>query len=270
MNVKKWVLGVTLVCSMGLILAGCSNSGSTGTSAKAKTLEVITYANWNPFEYKDKGEVVGFDIDLIKAIAKDAGMEVKITDSGWDPMFAKIKGKTADAAISGITITDSRKQTYDFSNPYFASSQSIVVKEGSDIKNANDLKNNKTIAVQNGSTGQEAVEKLIGKNNEHIKLISSGLTYMELMRGSTDAVVGDDTSNKAFLKENPNSGLVIVTDKTNFAPEYFGIMFPQGSELKTVFDKSLKNIIDNGTYAEIYKKWFKVDPDMAEIKAVQK
>lgn len=201
-------------------------------------------------------------------MAADAGYDCNVQDVGWDPMFVQIKDKSADAAIAGITITDDRKQSYDFSNPYFVSRQSIVIKDNSAIQNANDLVG-KVIAVQSGSTGQDAVEKLIGKNDEHIKKIKGGLTYIELLHGTAEAVVGDDTANKIFIQENPNEKLKIIEDKQNFSPEYFGIMFPKGNELAAKMNESLKHIIDNGKYAELYQKWFKDEPNLDELKALQ-
>lgn len=255
------------VVFMAMVLTGCGSTTADKKTEK-KSIKVVTYAKWNPFEYVDNGKIVGFDIDLIQALAEDAGMSCEIEDAGWDPMFVQIKDKSADAAIAGITINDKRKQTYDFSNPYFVSRQSIVVKNDSTIQSAQELMG-KIVAVQSGSTGQEAVEKLMGTNDEHIKKIKGGLTYMELLHGTAEAVVGDDTANKIFVQENPKEPLKILEDKTNFAPEYFGIMYPQGSELKSKFDVSLKHLIDNGKYAEIYKKWFKSEPDMTELKKIQ-
>ncbi|AJA47286.1 histidine-binding protein [Clostridium pasteurianum DSM 525 = ATCC 6013] len=268
MKRKLSLFSILLVIILLLSSCGKSSASESNTSEKKK-LTILTYANWNPFEYLDKGQLVGFDIDLIKALADEAGYKYDIKNSGWDAMFNQIKGNKADLGISGVTITDARKQTYDFSVPYFISRQSIVVKNTSTVKSGADLKD-KTIAVQNGSTGQEAVEKLIGKDNPNIKKLKSGLSYMELMHGDADAVVGDDTSNKEFLKNNSNQDLKIIQDKDSFAPEYFGIIYPKGSKIKADFDKALDKLYSNGTYTKIYQKWFKVDPDINELKAQEK
>ncbi|MDQ0204814.1 basic amino acid ABC transporter substrate-binding protein [Pectinatus haikarae] len=264
---KKFIIAGIILSLFGLLMTGCGSSA--GQADSKKNIKVVTYAKWNPFEYVDNGKVVGFDIDLINALAADAGYDCTVQDVGWDPMFVQIKDKSADAAIAGITITDDRRQTYDFSNPYFISRQSIVVKDGSNIQSARDL-TDKVVAVQSGSTGQEAVEKLMGKNDEHIKKIKGGLTYIELLHGTAKAVVGDDTANKIFIQENPDEQLKIIEDKENFSPEYFGIMFPKGSDLTVKMNESLQHIINNGKYAEIYQKWFKTAPNLDELKAQQK
>lgn len=271
---KKKLLLLLSVFLIGILLVGCGSSASNGevdvvTSNSKGKLKVLTYANWNPFEYLDKGELVGFDIDLIKALAEEAGYECEIKNSGWDEMFTEITNNTADLGISGITITDSRKETYDFSNPYFVSRQSMIVKSDSDIKSGADLVNGKVIGVQNGSTGQEAAEKLLGDKNENIKQYKSGLQYMELINNNIDAAIGDDTSNKEFVKNNSDKDLVIIQDEETFEPEYFGLMFSKDSALKTEFDEALIKLYDNGTYTEIYKKWFNVEPDIDELKSAE-
>lgn len=264
---KKIITCIALMVGLMLLITGCgSNTAAPGTASEKKKLKIVTYANWNPFEYLENGKLVGFDVDLIAALAKEAGYEYEITNAGWDAMFEQLRSKTADVGISGITITDSRKQTFDFSIPYFISKQSIVVKGDSPIRSGEDLKG-KAVGVQSGSTGQEAMEKLLGKNNENIKKFKNGLHYMELSNGSIDAAVGDDTNNQTFVSQNAAKGFKLIYDEKTFEPEYFGLMFPKDSKVKADFDQALKKLYDNGTYAALYKKWFKVEPNMDEVKA---
>ncbi|MCM3569760.1 basic amino acid ABC transporter substrate-binding protein [Neobacillus mesonae] len=274
MKKSKLVLTV-LITAFFLLLSACGTSKTSGTSgedsgkSEKKTLRVVTDAAYAPFEYQDKGEVVGFDIDFIKAAAKQAGYEVKIEHVGWDPVFVEIKGKTADLAVSSITINDERKQTYDFSVPYFMSTNKIMVPQGSPIKNAQDLKD-KVVAVQNGTTGQEAAEKLLGEENKNLKKFKdNNLAIMELKGHGADAVVADNTVVEEYVKNNPKDNFVVIEDAAAFEKEFYGVLFPKGSKLKAEFDKSIKEITENGEYAKIYKKWFKVEPDLTEIKKQQ-
>ncbi|WP_181444533.1 basic amino acid ABC transporter substrate-binding protein [Bacillus sp. 03113] len=271
---KKFSI-LTLVLIFTLILSACgtSKNGSEdeangGTESK-KTLRVVTEATFAPFEYIDKGEIVGFDADLIKAATKEAGYKYELVHVGFEPMFVEIKDKTADIGIAAITMTDERKQTYDFSVPYFLSTLKILVPEGSNIKSAKDLAN-KIVAVQNGTTGQAAVEKLLGKNNKNIKKFeNNNLAIMELLNGGANAVVADNTVVDEYVKNNPDKKLNVIEDKGNFVSEYYGLMFPKGSELKADFDKAINTLYENGTYAEIYTKWFKADADIENLKAHQ-
>ncbi|MCD4838239.1 MULTISPECIES: basic amino acid ABC transporter substrate-binding protein [Neobacillus] len=264
----KW-MATLIVSAFLLVLSACGASETSGGGEKKKTLRVVTDAAYAPFEYQDKGEVVGFDVDFIKAVAKQAGYEVKVEHVGWDPLFVEIKGKTADLAVSAITINDDRKQTYDFSVPYFLSTNKILIPKDSDIKSAADLKD-KVVAVQNGTTGQEAVETLLGKENKNVKKFKdNNLAIMELKNGGADAVVADNTVIEEYVKNNPNENFIVIEDEGAFDKEFYGVLFPKESKLKAEFDKAIKEMMENGEYAKIYKKWFKVDPDLSELKAQQ-
>ncbi|MDR7238274.1 basic amino acid ABC transporter substrate-binding protein [Neobacillus drentensis] len=258
------LLSIVMVFSLMVILSACGTSKTNGSenNSEKKTLKVVSNAEYAPFEYLDKGKIKGFDIDLMEAIAKEAGYKIKIEHVGWDPLFVEIKGKTADLGISAITINEERQQTYDFSTPYFVSTNEILVPKGSNIKNAMDLKN-KVVGVQNGTTGQEVVEAILGKNSSNLKKFdSTNLAIMEMKGGGASAVVADNTVVEEYVKNNPQENMVLIKDEVNFEKEFYGLMFPKGSKLKADFDKAITKVIENGTYAKIYKQWFKVDPDL--------
>ncbi len=272
---QKFMIMVVLLFSLTLMLSACGSSKNNaedkgnGSQDKNKTLRVVTAAEYAPFEYMDKGEIVGFDVDLVNAVAKEAGYQVKVDNVGWDPIFVEIKGKRADLAASAITINDDRKQSYDFTSPYFLSTNMIMVQEGSDIKTAADLKDKK-VAVQNGTTGQDAVEGMFGKKNENIKKFENiPLAIMELKNGGVDAVVADNTVVEEYVKNNPKDKLVVIEDESAFEAEYYGYLLPKGSKLKADMDTALKTVIENGTYTKIYKQWFGVEPNLEKLKAQQ-
>lgn len=271
---KMKVLTMILVAVMAFALSGCgtSKTGATqanGTGGEKKTLRVVTDAAYAPFEYQDKGKVVGFDVDFINAVAKASGYKANVEHVGWDPVFVEVKGKTADLGISSITITDERKQTYDFSIPYFLSKNEILVPQDSNIKSAQDLKGKK-IAVQNGTTGQEAVEKMFGKDNPNLKKFeNNNLAILELKGKGVDAVVADNTVVETYVKNNPNDHFKFIEDDGAFEKEFYGLMFPKGSKLKADLDKGIKKVMEDGTYVKLYKKWFKVDPNLDVLKAQQ-
>lgn len=255
---KKWLLaGAALLTAGCFMMAGC---GQSAPASSSKQIHVVTHANWNPFEYLKDGKIVGFDIDLINEAAKRAGLSTEITDAGWEAIFEQIRNHSADAAISGITITNERKESYRFSKPYFISRQAIIVPEGSDVQSAKDLMNGKTVAVQNGSTGQIALEKLMGKNNPSIK--KTPLSIQMIIGGQVDAHVGDETSLKSIQAQYPDQHLKIIYDDEAFTPEYFGIIYPKdkGGELQGKLDKALSEIVKDGTYVKLYEKWFKTKP----------
>ncbi|MBA2874404.1 basic amino acid ABC transporter substrate-binding protein [Thermaerobacillus caldiproteolyticus] len=265
--IKKGVI-VAVFFSLFMALAGCGKSAEPTSSAGDAKKKVIvgTDASFAPFEYMDKGKIVGFDVDLLDAVMKEAGLDYDLKNIGWDPLFAAVQqGKEVNLAISGITINDDRKQTYDFSVPYFESTHMILVKEDSPIKNALDLKG-KVVGVQNGTTGQAAVEKLLGKENKNIKKFENTVVaIMDLLNGGVEAVVTDNAVANEYVKNNPDKKLKTIEDPTNFESEFYGLMFPKGSELKPKIDEAIKKVIDSGKYAEIYKKWFGHEPNVDNL-----
>jgi glutamine transport system substrate-binding protein len=271
---KKRFLAIVLMTITALIVSACGTSKSsetsgTGSDGQKKELKVVTDAAYAPFEYMEGDKIVGFDIDFLKAVAKEAGYELKIENVGWDPIFVEIKSKRADLAVSSITINDDRKQTYDFSLPYFLSTNKILVREDSDIKSAADLKG-KVVAVQNGTTGQEAMDKLLGKNSKDIKKFdNNNLAIMEMLSGGADAVVADNGVVEVYAKNNPKEQLKVIEDSGSFEAEFYGLLFPKGTELKADFDKAIKKVFENGTYEKIYQEWFGQKPNMEKLKAEQ-
>jgi len=253
-----------MISLLVLALAGCGSSESVPAAGEGsgKKLIVGTDAAFPPFEYLDKGEIVGFDVEFLEAVMKEAGLEYELRNLGWDPLFAALQSKEIDLAISGITINNDRKQTYDFSTPYFESTHMILFREGTDIKGAKDIVGLK-IGVQNGTTGQSAVEKLIGENHENIKKYENNVVaIMALKNGDVDAVVTDNTVVNEYIKNNPDDKLQGVADTATFEAEFYGLMFPKGSEHQEHISAAIKKVIENGTYAKIYEKWFGVSPNV--------
>jgi glutamine transport system substrate-binding protein len=261
-------LSFAFAVSTALILSACGKDTKTSGSNE-KPLRVVTDANYAPFEYLDKGKIVGFDVDFTNAVAKEAGLKIEIVNVGWDPLFAEIGDKLADVGMSSITINEDRLKTYDFSEPYFVSTNKILVPEGSDIKSAEDLEG-KVVAVQNGTTGQEAIEKLYGKNNKNLKKFeNNNLAILELNNGGADAVVADNAVLEAYAKNNPDKKLVVIEDKDSFVAEFYGLMLPKGSKYKEKLDKAVVEVVENGTYEKIYKEHFGNTPDLETLKAEQ-
>lgn len=258
-NSRLRFLVLVVLVALVALSAAC---GQSNTTEEAKVLTVGTDAAYAPFEYLENGVIVGFDIDLLAAIMEEAGLEYEVKNLGWDPMLESVRSNNVDLGISAVTINDVRKETYDFSNPYFESTNMILVKEDSDIKNALDLIG-KRVGVQNGTTGAEAVESILGANQAGIaKYENNVLAIMELKGGNVDAVVADNTVIIEYVQNNPNDKFVAIGDAENFEAELYGLIFPKGSEYTEKINAALKTVIENGKYAEIYEKWFEATPDV--------
>ena len=253
-------IATTLAC-VALALASCSKqepAPSVATAAPAvKVLIVGTDAAYAPFESQnEKGEIVGFDIDVVTAAAKKAGLEVKFVNTPWEGIFNALAQGDRDLLVSAITITDQRRQTMDFTDPYFDAHQLIAVKADSPVARFEDLLPLK-VGVQTGTTGDEAVSKLQGKNSANIKRFeSTPLALKELEAGGLDAVVADNGVVVNYVTNNPGAKLRMVSDPA-FEPEQYGIAVRKGNaELLGKINDAIAAIKTDGTYEKIYSSYF--------------
>ena len=259
------------LAAASLVLAACGKTepppapaASAPASAPAKVYVVGTDAAYAPFESQnEKGEIVGFDIEVLQAAAKKAGVEVKFVNTPWEGIFNALGQGDRDMVVSAVTITAERKGTMDFSDPYFDAQQLIAVKESSKVAKFADLKKLK-IGVQTGTTGDEAVTKLLGKASTAIKRFeSTPLALKELESGGVDAVVADNGVIIHYVANNPGGKFKTVADK-EFVPEQYGVAFKKGNtELQGKINKGLAEIKADGSYAAIYTKYFGAPPAAA-------
>ena len=260
----------------GLVLAACGKQEAAAPAASAaapsapppaaaaKVYVVGTDAAYAPFESQnDKGEIVGFDIDVVSAVAKKAGIEVKFVNTPWEGIFNNLAQGDRDLLVSAITITDERKQTMDFSAPYFDAQQLIAVKADSKIAKFDDLKKLK-VGVQTGTTGDEVVSKLIGKTSTAVKRFeSTPLALKELESGGVDAVVADNGVVIHYVANNTGAQFKTVAD-ASFTPEQYGLAVKKGNaELLEKINKGLADIKADGTYDKIYTQYFGAAPAAA-------
>lgn len=257
----------------GLLLAACGKKEEPAPAAApasaptpvasapapepAKVYVVGTDAAYAPFEFQnEKGEIVGFSIDLLQAVAAKGGFEVKFVNTPWEGIFNALQQGDRDLLISSITITDERKQTMDFSNPYFDAFQLIAVKATSKVAKFDDLKKLK-VGVQTGTTGDEVVTKLQGKNSANVKRFeSTPLALKELEAGGVDAVVADNGVVVNYVTNNSAANFKTVSDSA-FAPEQYGIAVKKGNaELLEKVNKGIAAIKADGSYDQVYAKTF--------------
>lgn len=230
----------------------------------AKVFVVGTDAAYAPFESQnEKGEIVGMTIDMLSAVASKAGVEIKFVNTPWEGIFNSLQQGDRDILASSITITDERKQTMDFTNPYFDAYQLIAVKANSKVAKFDDLKKLK-VGVQTGTTGDEVVTKQQGKNSTNIKRFeSTPLALKELEAGGVDAVVADNGVVINYVTNNPGAKFKTVSDKA-FAPEQYGFAVKKGNaELLEKLNKGLADIKADGSYDKIYAKYFGAAPAAA-------
>jgi len=237
--------------------AVCLMAVSYGSFAAGETYVVGSGGTYRPFEYENsQQQLEGFDIDLIKAIAKAEDFNIKLVNTPWEGIFATLGSGDRDIIISGITITDKRKMMVDFSAPYFPAQQVIVVPQNSKVTSLASLKS-ENVGVVNSSAGDIAVSDTLGRNSTAIKRFdNTPLMLEELSQGGVSAAVGDVGVIKYYINQHPDKHFKLVDD-SKFEHQYFGIAVAKGNTtLKNKLDDGLKKIVADGTYAKIYKTWF--------------
>ncbi|CCJ85879.1 Glutamine ABC transporter, periplasmic glutamine-binding protein (TC 3.A.1.3.2) [Cronobacter dublinensis 582] len=241
-----------------LLKAGVLMAALAGSAFAAQETYVVgAGGTYRPFEFENsQKQLEGFDIDIIKAIAKAENFNVKLVNTPWEGIFATLGSGDRDIIISGITITDKRKQMVDFSKPYFPAEQSIVVPADSKVTSLAALKDEK-VGVVNSSTGDIVVSDTLGKNNTAIKRFdNTPLMLQELFEDGVSAAVGDVGVVKYYIKQHPEKQFKLVPD-AKFERQYFGIAVAKGNdELRDKINAGLAKIVADGTYAKIYKAWF--------------
>ena len=269
LTTRRFLQSAALLAT-GLLLAACGKKEAppapapapvASAPAPAKVYVVGTDAAYAPFESQnEKGEIVGFDIEVLKAVAAKAGIEVKLVNTPWEGIFNALAQGDRDIVVSAVTITDERKGTMDFTQPYFDAQQLIAVRQDSKVAKFADLKKLK-VGVQTGTTGDEAVTKLMGKTSTAIKRFeSTPLALKELEAGGVDAVVADNGVVIHYVANNPGGKFKTVADK-DFVPEQYGIAVKKGNaELLAKLDQGLAGIKSDGSYAQIYGKYFGAAP----------
>jgi polar amino acid transport system substrate-binding protein len=274
---KRRFLNTVAVLSAGVLIAACGKKeeppapAAAPAAPPAKVYVVGTDAAYAPFESQnEQGQIVGFDIDVVSAIAAKAGIEVKFVNTPWEGIFNELQQGGRDLLVSAITITDERKQTMDFSDPYFDAAQLIAVKAGSPVAAFADLKKLK-VGVQTGTTGDEVVSTLLGKTSTNVKRFeSTPLALKELEAGGVDAVVADNGVVSHYVANNAAGGFKTVSD-TSFVPEQYGIAVKKGNaELLAKLNDGLKAIRADGSYDAIHARYFGATTATAPATAASK
>ncbi|WP_432361369.1 transporter substrate-binding domain-containing protein [Sporosarcina sp. UB5] len=248
-----------IIATLMFVLTACGTAGESqgdkvlSSIGKEKVLRVGTDATFKPFEYKSGGEFQGYDIDLIKAIAKELGADkVEFVDTEFKGLIPGLQAKKFDLIVSAMYITDERKKTIDFSDSYFPGGLSIMVQEDNNaITTLEDL-SGKDVAVQIGTKAVEFLEENVPEANL-VKVEKNTEMFLELETGKVDAVVTGLPAAKVYVKEN---GKMKVLEETLTEEHYgYGIR-KENAEFREAVNKALQTLKDNGTYDEITSKWF--------------
>ena len=282
---------VLLVGAVAIVAAGCGGGGSSSSSSGSETTEAETTEEstggaggeeegtgggeeeatgggeplkvgsdipYPPFEQGKPGSYTGFDVELMEAIAEKIGRTAEFEDTSFETIFRDVAQGKFEAVISAATITAEREKAVGFSDPYYNSEQAVLVKEGSSIKTLEELEG-QTVAVQQGTTGQELAKEKIG--GAEIRPFPEGPDAVNALKaGTVEAVIIDAPVAQNAVEK---SGGVEIAEKVPTEEQYGIAVAKDNTGLLEEINSGLKEVISDGTYKTIYEKWFHLAPPKA-------
>lgn len=258
---KKFISMLVTITMTGALLVGCGqkqqNLNSLDAVKQSGKLTIGLDDSYPPMEFRDsQNKLVGFDIDLGNEIGKKLGVQTEFTTSDFNGILLALNSSKFNIILSGLSITDKRKETIDFSEPYVMGGQVIAVKQGNtSIETLEDL-NGKIVACQLGSTGDKAASEISGiKEVKKYDKITEA--FHELSAERVDAVIMDAQVGGYYVSKNPGEYEVL---KGMLSEEPMGIGFKkEDKELKDSIQKALNELKEDGTLSKLSEKWFGFD-----------
>jgi polar amino acid transport system substrate-binding protein len=262
----RFLTGCVAVTAM-LFVGACGDDdegepaggGSDVDLVNEGSLTTCTHLPYEPFQFEQGGKIVGFDVDLVDLVAKQLGVKQEIVDTPFEGIQSgeDLNARKCDIAAAAMTITDERAAKIDFSDPYFDANQALLVKKGSGIKSFADLEG-KTLGVQSGTTGKMYAEE----NASGVELKDYEDLALELSSvksGQIPAAINDIPVLLDYVKKNPE---LEVAAQFETGEQYgFGMKKGTSTELRTVVNDVLAKAKQDGTYDQLYEKWFGAKPE---------
>lgn len=254
--INKWTSS-SKTSSQVTSLTSTTSAGQKATPVKSKYV-IASDSSFAPFVFQNSSnQYTGIDMDLIKAIAEDQGFEIEITNPSFDAAINAVQSGQADGMIAGMSVTDARKETFDFSDSYYTANTILGVKESSTISSYEDLKG-KTVGVKNGTASQTFLTENQSKYGYKIKTFADGSSmYDSLNTGSIDAVMDDEP----VLKYSISQGQKLKTpiEGTPIGETAFAVKKGSNPELIEMFNNGLANLKASGEFQKILDKYLATD-----------
>lgn len=242
--------------------AGCGGDGDEAGETPPADFEtmqagVLTIGSdipFPPFEYREGGELTGFDVDLIEEIAERLGLDTNWIETDFDTIFTQLAAGRFDVVASATTITEEREEMVNFTEPYYLAQQALVVnvEETPDLGSVDDLEAGQVVAVQSGTTGEAWARENVPEGVDVRSFADAPDTYLALEAGNVAAVIFDEPS--AVTEANQREALE-VADVIDTGERYGFAVNPENEALLAAIDRVLAEIIEDGTYAEIYGRY---------------
>jgi len=240
-----------------LMIAALALAFATGTAAAADKIVIGTEGAYPPFNEKnEKGELVGFDVDIAKALCAKMGAECTFVAQDWDGIIPALIAKKYDAIVASMSITEDRMKQVDFTDPYYANYLAYIAKSGSGLKTDKDGLKGKTIGAQRSTISSQYLEDNLG-DVVKVKLYDTQTAgYGDLKSGRLDGMLSDIYPALEWVNDPANKGYEIVGDRIDI-DDKIGIAVRKGDEdLRGKLNKALDGIIKDGTYAKISERYF--------------
>lgn len=240
---------------MVVLVLGVVGLGGMG----AEKFVVGTDAAWPPFEWVSaKGEILGFDVDVMRMIAILEGYEVEIRDIAFDSIIPAVIAGKLDIGASGFTITAERAQVVDFSSPYWSSDQTVLVRAGSGLNVVTALMPGRKVGAQRGTTGAFWVEDNLVAKGVAVELVLYE-TYpeaiMDLLAGRLDAVIQDEAPSQQAVRQYPGQLVIAGVIKTY---EEFGFLVAKGDPKGILprIERGMKKLKETGAWDNLVAAYF--------------
>ncbi|MFW6280427.1 MAG: amino acid ABC transporter substrate-binding protein [Halanaerobium sp.] len=262
MYMRNIFLSILVLILVGLLVfAGTAAADDSLKEIEEKGKIVVGLDDsFPPMGFRDEsGEIVGFDIDLAKEAAERLGVEVEFKAVDWDGVILSLRNGSIDVIWNGLTITEERDERIDFTQPYLANTQSIIVQADSDIETKEDLAD-KVVGIQLGSSSVSAVEsepEVLDSFKELRKFSNNTEALLDLQTGRVHAVVVDVIVGRYYMTQREGQFRVLDDD---FGSEEYGVGVRDGEDsFRNALNEALDEMIEDGTAAEISEKWFGED-----------
>ncbi len=264
---KKFVLLLVVAVAAMAFTTGTALSGALDDIQQRGTLRVGMEPGYMPFELTNqKGEIIGFDVDMAKRIAKAMGVKLELVSTAWDGIIPALLTKKFDMIMSGMTLTQERNMSINFATPYILIGQSVLLnkKFENDVTTYSDLNDPKyTIASKLGTTGEQATKRMI-PNAKYISYETEQEGVLELLNGKIDAFIYDLPFNSIAYAQKGQGKLIHLDDPFTKEPLAWAIRKGDVDFLNWL-NNFMAQIKYDGVYDKIYHKWFQDDAWLKEI-----
>ncbi|WP_327694015.1 transporter substrate-binding domain-containing protein [Streptomyces sp. NBC_00459] len=260
---RSRILAATTATAGLLLVAGCSSDDDGGGASKTAAggvelvkggqLTVCTHLPYPPFQSEIDGKVQGFDVSLVDLAAKNLGVKQEILDTPFENFKtgAFLNADQCDLGAAGMTITDERKKNVDFSDPYFAATQAVLVDRKSGITSFAGLKGKK-VGAQAQTTGEDYAKS---KGLDPVSFESSDAVLNGLRTGQVEAVIIDYPVVQGWLKDSANADAFKVVDNLNTGEQYGFTVKKGNTKLLAALNKAITDAKADGTYKKLYEQW---------------